>query len=98
MNNIKYILITYTIILALGIASLLTGTYHYANIAGFISAMGFMVVFFKDRDHEEEFSESELAQAKKLRTYWYIVFGTGFFFSLTLGTFWIHQMDPVTVI
>ncbi|MGC9385423.1 MAG: hypothetical protein ACP5D0_00615 [Hydrogenovibrio sp.] len=88
----KNLLITYSIILALGIASMLTGNHYLANIAGFISAIGFMLVFFKDRPKESELSETEIAQAAKMRRYWYIVFATGILFSLLFGSLWNNQM------
>lgn len=88
----RNILITYTAILALGVTSLLTGIHYFANIAGFIGAIGFLLVFFKDRDEEKEFDDAQLAEAEKRRKYWYIVFGTGIFFSLLLGSLWNHQM------
>ncbi|WP_373020355.1 hypothetical protein [Thiomicrorhabdus sp.] len=80
------LLITYAVILLLGITTILTDIYYFANIAGFISAIGFLYVFFKDRpDDESEY-------AKKLRRYWYIVFATGIFFSLILGSLWNDHM------
>lgn len=80
------ILITYAVILTLGIASMLTGNHYLANIAGFISAVGFMLVYFKDR------ADDETENAKKLRKYWYLVFATGIFFSLVFGSFWNSHM------
>ncbi|KUJ74859.1 hypothetical protein AVO42_05630 [Thiomicrospira sp. XS5] len=88
----KNILITYFIILALGFASMLTHNHYLANIAGFISAVGFMVIFFKDRPDESTLSEEEIKQAAKMRTYWYIVFATGLIFSLIFGSFWNSEM------
>lgn len=82
----------YTVILALGITSLLTGVHYYANIAGFISAIGFMTIFFKDRDNEKNMDETTLENVQKHRKYWYIVFSTGLFFSLIFGSFWNNQM------
>jgi len=82
----RLILITYAVILFLGITTILTDYYYLANIAGFISAVGFMVVFFKDRPDDE--SEYDI----KLRRYWYVVFATGIFFSLILGSLWNNQM------
>lgn len=82
----------YTVILALGITSLLTGVHYYANIAGFISAIGFMAIFFKDRDNEKNMDETILENVQKHRKYWYIVFSTGLFFSLIFGSFWNNQM------
>lgn len=92
MKNMKYIIITYAVILTLGIAALFTGFHYLANIAGFIASIGFLVVYFKDRDEEDDFSEDELAEAKKFRRYWYVVFATGLFFSFVLGSFWNHEM------
>lgn len=88
----KNILMVYTVILALGITSLLTGVHYYANIAGFISAIGFMAIFFKDRDNEKNMDETILENVQKHRKYWYIVFSTGLFFSLIFGSFWNNQM------
>lgn len=82
----KKILITYAVILLLGIGAILTGVHHLANIAGFISAVGFMIVFFKDRPDDES------AEDKKMRRYWYIVFATGVFFSLVFGSLWNTHM------
>lgn len=86
----KNILITYSIILALGISSMVTGIHYLANIAGFISAVGFMVVFFKDQP--ADLTEEEAQHAAKMRRYWYIVFGTGILFSLLFGSFWNSEM------
>lgn len=88
----KNLIIVYTVILGLGIASMLTGIHYFANIAGFISAMGFLVVFFKDKEDETKLSLAEISLIKKMRQRWYIVFGTGIFFSLIFGTLWNNQM------
>lgn len=84
------LLITYAIILVLGITAMLTDYYYLANIAGFISAIGFLFVFFKDRpDDEPEY-------AVKMRRYWYIVFATGIFFSLIFGSLWNNHMGGMS--
>lgn len=82
----KPLLITYAVILLLGMTSLLTQIHYFANIAGFISAIGLLLVFFKDRPEEET------QQQIKLRRYWYIVFATGIFFSLIFGSLWNDKM------
>lgn len=82
----KLLLITYAIILSLGIGAMLTDIHYLANIAGFISAIGFLAVFFKDRPDDESATE------KKMRRYWYIVFATGIFFSLIFGSLWNSHM------
>lgn len=82
----KPLLITYAVILLLGMTSLLTQIHYFANIAGFISAIGLLLVFFKDRPEEET------KQQIKLRRYWYIVFATGIFFSLIFGSLWNDKM------
>ncbi len=82
----RNLLITYAIILSLGVAAMLTGIHYLANVAGFISAVGFMIIFFKDRPDEET------EEQKKRRAYWYFVFGTGLFFSLLFGSFWNSHM------
>ncbi|WP_130537753.1 hypothetical protein [Thiomicrorhabdus indica] len=82
----KLLLLTYGVILALGITSMLSGVHYLANIAGFISAIGFLLVFFKDRPEDEPDS------AKRQRRYWYIVFATGIFFSLIFGSLWNTHM------
>lgn len=92
----KYLLITYSIILALGITSMITGIHYFANIAGFISAIGFMAVFFKDRDEEKEMTEEEIKAAAKQRQRWYIVFATGLFFSFIFGSLWNNQMGGMS--
>ena len=79
-------LIVYAIILILGVSAMLTGIHYLANIAGFISAIGFMLVFFKDRPEEE--TEAQ----KKRRKYWYLVFATGIIFSIIFGSFWNDHM------
>lgn len=88
----KNILITYLIILALGITTLVTGVHYFANIAGFISAIGFMIIFFKETPDIESMSSESLATEKRMRRYWYIVFATGIFFSLVFGSFWNSEM------
>ncbi len=82
----KLLLLTYGVILALGITSMLSGVHYLANIAGFISAIGFLLVFFKDRPEDEPDSD------KRLRRYWYVVFATGIFFSLIFGSLWNTHM------
>ena len=82
----RLLLIVYSLILILGITSMLTGIHYLANIAGFISAIGLLLVFFKDRPEEES------AVEVKIRRYWYVVFATGLFFSLLFGSFWNNQM------
>ncbi|GKT11168.1 MAG: hypothetical protein ISEC1_P0131 [Thiomicrorhabdus sp.] len=82
----RLLLITYAIILILGVSAMTTGIHHLANVAGFIGAMGFLVTFFKERPEDE----SKLAI--KMRKYWYTVFATGLFFSLIFGSFWNDEM------
>jgi hypothetical protein len=84
--SMRALLFTYAVILLLGVATLLSGIHYFANIAGFIGAIGLMYVFFKDRPDEE--TESEI----KRRRYWYIVLGFGIFFSLILGSLWNNKM------
>ncbi|WP_169735998.1 hypothetical protein [Thiomicrospira pelophila] len=91
LTAMKKLLITYFVILLLGIASYTTGVVYYANIAGFIGAVGLMLVFFKDRPDFEAESAEALAE-KKMRRLWYITFGTGILFSLIFGSLWNHQM------
>jgi Na+/proline symporter len=79
------------VILGLGIATLITNVHTFSNIAGFISAIGFMAVFFKD--HPENEDES----AKRMRKNWYIVFATGIVFSLVLGSFWNTHMGNMEI-
>ena len=82
----RLLLITYAVILLLGIGAMLSGIHYLANIAGFISAIGFMLVFFKDRPEEE--TETQI----KMRRYWYAVFATGIFFSIIFGSFWNNHI------
>ncbi|MBE0493867.1 MAG: hypothetical protein IBX48_05945 [Thiomicrospira sp.] len=91
LTSMKKLLITYFVILLLGVASYTTGVVYYANIAGFIGAVGLMLVFFKDRPEYETGSTQALAE-KKMRRLWYITFGTGILFSLIFGSLWNHQM------
>ncbi len=87
----RLMLMTYAVILILGIAAMLTDIHYLANIAGFISAVGFLLVFFKDRpDDESEYD-------KKKRKYWYIVFATGIFFSIVFGSFWNNHMGNMEI-
>ncbi len=82
----RTLLITYTVILTLGISAMLSGIHHLANVAGFIGAIAFLLIFFKDRKDEE--TEADIKQ----RRYWYVVCGTGIFFSLIFGSFWNDHM------
>ncbi|BBP45571.1 hypothetical protein THMIRHAS_09440 [Thiosulfatimonas sediminis] len=82
----KFLLASYALILSLGVISLISGNHYFANIGGFLSAIGFMLVFFKDRPDDE--SEQQI----KMRRYWYIVFATGILFSLIFGSFWNTHM------
>jgi len=91
LTPMNKLLLTYAVILTLGMLSYFTDVVYYANVAGFIGAMGLMLVFFKDRPELETGSAEELAD-KKMRTYWYITFGTGVFFSLLFGSLWNNQM------
>ncbi|WP_028485442.1 hypothetical protein [Hydrogenovibrio halophilus] len=88
----RNLLIMYSIILALGIGSMLSGVHYLANVAGFIGAIGLMLVFFKDRPDESAMTEEERTQSKKMRRYWYIVFITGIVFSLIFGSLWNSHM------
>ncbi|BCN93021.1 hypothetical protein THMIRHAM_08060 [Thiomicrorhabdus immobilis] len=87
----RLLLITYAVILILGVTAMLTGWHYLANIAGFISAVGFMLVFFKDRPDEE--TEFQI----RMRRYWYIVFATGIIFSLIFGSFWNDHMGNMAM-
>lgn len=87
----RLLLITYAVILTLGVSAMLFDVHYLANIAGFISAVGFMLVFFKDRPEEET------EQQQRMRKYWYIVFATGIFFSLIFGSFWNNHMGNMDV-
>lgn len=92
MQSMKLILITYAVILTLGILSMVTKIHYFANIAGFIAAIGFMVVFFKDPSANEEKDSDAAVKAATYKKYWYIVFATGLFFSFIFGTLWNSQM------
>ncbi|MDX1795909.1 MAG: hypothetical protein R3219_04205 [Hydrogenovibrio sp.] len=92
MHSMKLILITYAVILMLGIISMLTHNHYVANLAGFISAIGFMLVYFKDPSKEEEQDEALQAKTATYKKYWYVVFATGLLFSLLFGSFWNDQM------
>jgi len=87
----RLLLITYAVILTLGITAMLTGIHYLANIAGFISAVGLMLVFFKDR------ADDEPAEVIKMRKYWYAVFATGIFFSIIFGSFWNNHMGNMAM-
>lgn len=80
------LLIVYAIIIALGLASMLTQIHYFANIAGFIGAIGLLYTFFKDRPDEESTRE------RQIRRYWYIACATGIFFSLLFGSLWNDKM------
>ncbi|WP_319381594.1 hypothetical protein [Thiomicrorhabdus sp.] len=82
----RNLLITFAVILALAVAAMTTGIHYFANIGGFISAIGFMLVFFKDRP------EAESEEERRTRRNWYIVFAIGLFFSLLFGSFWNDHM------
>lgn len=90
MKSMKLLIAVYSVILLLGISSLITKVHYFANIAGFIAAIGFLLVFFKDTGDNE--TEAEQAETRKYKRYWYIVFGTGIFFSILFGSFWNDQM------
>lgn len=87
----RLMLIVYLIILLLGISAMVTGIHYLANVAGFISAIGFLAVFFKDRPATE--SEQDIKQ----RRYWYIVFATGLIFSLIFGSFWNDHIGNMEI-
>lgn len=91
LTTMQKLLLTYIIILVLGVTSYLTGIPYYANIAGFIGAIGIMIIFFKDRPELDPATEEAQAE-KRILKMWYVVFGTGVFFSLIFGSLWNHQM------
>ena len=82
----RNLLIVFFTILTLGISSMVTGIIYFANLAGLISALGFMYIFFKDRPEDEPESE------KLRRRNWYIVFFIGLLFALIYGSLWNDQM------
>ncbi len=86
----RLILIVYGIILLLGLISMLTKIHYFANIAGFIAAVGFMLVFFKDVP--KTLTLDEKGELNKFKKYWYFVFSFGVFFSLLFGSLWNNQM------
>lgn len=86
----RLLLIVYGIILILGVSAMFWGIHYLANIAGFISAIGLMLIFFKDRPDKESLLEV------KMRRYWYIVFATGIFFSIIFGSFWNDSMGNMS--
>ena len=90
MYSMKSILIVYAVILTLGILAITTNVHYYANVAGFISAVGFMLIFFKDPT--TDMNEEKMEHIQKMKKYWYVVFGTGIFFSLILGSFWNNHL------
>lgn len=87
----RLIILSYTIILGLGIGAFVTGVHFLANIGGFLSAIGLMAIFFKDRP------ENETEYDRKIRKYWYIVFATGIIFSLIFGSLWNTHMGNMEV-
>jgi len=87
----RLMLMTYAIILVLGITAFITEIHYLANIAGFISAIGFLLVFFKDRPEEE--TEHDI----KMRKYWYVIFATGIIFSILFGSFWNDHMGNMEI-
>jgi len=83
MNSMKSILIVYGVILSLGILTLITKVHYFANIAGFIAAMGFLLVFFKDPVENQTETEKAISQKYKLcleqacySVYYWAAFGT----------------------
>ncbi len=90
LTSMTSVIVVYGIILSLGISSLMTGIHYFANVAGFIAAVGFMVVFFKDVP--DNLSAEKIMEFKKFKKYWYVVFGFGLFFSLILGSLWNNKM------
>lgn len=87
MQSKKLLLLSYAIILTLGITAMLTKIHYFANIAGFIGAIGLMFVFFKD-PITEDMDEDAVKAEKALKLKWYVVFFTGIIFSLIFGSFW----------
>ena len=86
----KLLLSVFSIIIILGTLAMFTQIHYLANVAGFIAAVGFMLVFF--RDHPQDLSEKEANEYSKYKKYWYFVFGFGMFFSIIFGSFWNNQM------
>lgn len=90
-SPIAKLLFVYLIILALAVASYLTGSVYFANVAGFIGAMGMMYLFFKDRPDDWAEDSVEALDDKKWRRMWYVVLSFGILFSLLFGSLWNHQ-------
>lgn len=90
MTSMKLLLSIFVVILLLGISAMITQFHYFANIAGFIAAVGFMVVFFKDP--QKNLTEAEQEELNKFKKYWYYVFGFGVFFSFIFGSLWNNQM------
>jgi len=90
-SPIAKLLIVYLIILTLAVASYLTGSVYFANVAGFIGAMGIMYLFFKERPEDLAEDSVEALDEKKWRRMWYVVLGFGILFSLLFGSLWNHQ-------
>ena len=86
----KLLLMVFGIILLLSISAMLTQIHYFANVGGFIAAIGFMLVFFQDP--QKNLSEEESLNLVKFKKYWYFVFGFGFFFSFIFGSLWNNQM------
>lgn len=85
------ILLTYMVLLSLAMSSYFTGIVYFANLAGFIGAMGIMYLFFKDRPDDWQENSAEAIADKKWRKMWYFVLGFGVFISLIFGSLWNHQ-------
>ncbi|SFR51680.1 hypothetical protein [Thiomicrospira sp. ALE5] len=85
------IALTYITILTLAMLSYFTGIVYYANLAGFIGAMGIMYLFFKDRPEDWDENSAEALEDKRWRKMWYFVLGFGIFASLIFGSLWNHQ-------
>jgi hypothetical protein len=92
---VRVLTIVYGIILSLGIISWLSDLYILANIAGFIGAMCFLVVFFKEPANKSQLDESVNKYNQLLKKRWYIVCGTGVFFSLVFGSLWNSDMGGI---
>lgn len=87
MQSKKLLLSTFAVIILLGLSALMTGVHYLANIAGFISGVGFLLVFFKDPPKEER-TEAEIAAENEFKKKWYMVFAIGLLFSILFGSFW----------
>ncbi len=84
----KYALAYFVFETLLALASAPLQMRFLADGVGFIGLTGLILLVFKEPRSEEEATEMEKEDNKKMRKIWLSVFAAGLFYGLIFGTMW----------